>query len=501
MKFIHALLFILSMTTFLKAQHEAGHLEVEATSFKSASGQTIQAQQGQLWVPENRNNQQSDVIAISFVHLKSTNSKPQSPIIYLEGGPGSSCTWQAGNPDYLDYWLPFLSVSDVILLDQRGTGQGSERVLHIWQNEIPSDIFVSQEKANEHFLNIAREAAPALKAKGVDLNGYTSKQSAEDMEDLRKKLGIQQWTLFGFSYGTHLGQAYLRYFEDRVANAILVGVEGPNHTYKLPLSMDQQFRKIALMAQQDPAISKEVPDLEALYKRVIKKLEQNPIELSFTSPLTGQPMPMKIGPFGLRVIMRIDIGDASDIPVFPRLLYAIDQGDYSSLQWFIQKRITLPFGVQGMGTTMDLASGVSPERRAQIAKEEKETLFPGVANVPLDIYDKIPEVWPNPDLGEEFRSAMTTAVPTLFMSGTLDCNTPPFQAEEVRWGFSNGQHIVVRNAGHEQILRHPQAIDKILDFLKGENVDGFNLSFPALKFIPLQGTDSEVWHPALGPKE
>lgn len=486
------------MSTFLQAQEKAGHLELEATSFESASGQTIQAQRGQLWVPENRNKPQSEAIAITFVHLKSTNPNPLAPIIYLEGGPGSSCTWQAENPGYLDYWLSFLAVSDVVLLDQRGTGQGSQRVLHIWQNEIPDDVFVSAQTAKNHMKNIAKEALPALQNKGVDLRGYTTKQNAQDIDDLRQKLGFEQWNLFGFSYGTHLGQAYLRYFEDKVANAVLVGVEGPNHNYKLPLSMDQQFKKIALMAQQDPSIQKEIPDLVALYQKVIQQLEEAPIELQVTSPLTRQPMKMKIGPFGLRLIMRLDIGDASDLPVFPRLLHSIQNGDYSILEWFVQKRISLVFGIQGMSTTMDLASGASLDRRSRIAKEEQKSLFPNVVNISLDVYDELSGFWPTPDLGEAFRAPMSTAVPTLFMSGTLDFNTPPYQAEEIRWGFSNSQHLIVKNAGHEQILSHPDAVDRIVQFLQGKKVDASNLSHPALKFIPLTGKPGEVWHPSLG---
>ncbi|MEO0339905.1 MAG: alpha/beta hydrolase, partial [Bacteroidota bacterium] len=108
--------------------------------------------------------------------------------------------------------------------------------------------------------------------------------------------------------------------------------------------------------------------------------------------------------------------------------------------------------------------------------------------------------WPDPDLGAEFRSPLVTDIPTLFLSGTLDFNTPPHQAEEVRWGYANSQHIIVGNAGHEQIITHPKTVPTILAFLKGENIKEVAYSHPPLKFIPLRGKDSEVWHPALGEK-
>ena len=40
-----------------------------------------------------------------------------------------------------------------------------------------------------------------------------------------------------------------------------------------------------------------------------------------------------------------------------------------------------------------------------------------------------------PQLPEAYRSPIVSTVPTLFISGSLDSNTPPYQAEQVRWGF------------------------------------------------------------------
>ena len=83
------------------------------------------------------------------------------------------------------------------------------------------------------------------------------------------------------------------------------------------------------------------------------------------------------------------------------------------------------------------------------------------------------------------------------MSGTLDYNTPPYQAEEVRWGFSNSSHIIIDNAGHEQILTHPEATLTIVRFLKGENVDDVALYYPTLEFIPVRGKADKLSHPSI----
>lgn len=470
----------------------AQQLQVTPSTFISESGKEVQAEVGTITVPENRKNPNSAEIPIHFIRLKSSNPTPKAPIFYLEGGPGSSCTWQASNPNYLENWLSYLELGDVVLIDQRGTGAETERTLFIWQKELPNNLFVDAKAAQKHFATMSEEALNVYKDRGVDLQGYTTIENANDIDVIRQALGYDKISLFGFSYGTHLGQTYMKYYEEQVENAILIGVEGFNDTYKLPMAMDIQLHKIALLSNNDPVINKQVPDLVALYKRVINKITTNPVEVEITSALTGTPLKVQVGAYGLNLILRIDIGDASDIPVLPRLLYSIDQGDYSLLQWFIQKRHQMVYGIHGMSITMDAASGASPSRLTRIEEESQQSLFKDVINVSTI------KNWPTPDLGEAFRSPLVTNIPTLFLSGTLDFNTPPYQAEQVRWGYPNSHHIIVKNAGHEQVVRHPKAKETILHFLKGNPIDSITMSYPPLQFIPVTGASKDLWHPSLG---
>ena len=64
----------------------------------------------------------------------------------------------------------------------------------------------------------------------------------------------------------------------------MVGVEGPDHTWKLPSGMDTQFRKLALLAAADSAVGRDVPDLGALLDRVDAKLAANPMVVRVPDP-------------------------------------------------------------------------------------------------------------------------------------------------------------------------------------------------------------------------
>jgi pimeloyl-ACP methyl ester carboxylesterase len=463
-------------------------LELRHKTLKSHGGTTIEADAGTLLVPENRSNTRSRSIPIAFLRLRSTAAHPRAPLFFLQGGPGSRGVSE--NPHLLEAFVPFLAVSDLVLIDQRGVADSL--LQWEWDGPPPLNYFMDADSALRQEAEMSRRASAAIRARGVDLTGYTTVQSAADLDALREALGAPRVSLLAFSYGTHLACAYLRAFGTRVESVVMLGTEGPDQTYKLPWAMDTQFRKLAILAGADPRINKRVPDLVALYDRVIARLEREPMIVSL--PAGKDTLRLPIGPFGLRLILRFDVGDATDLVVFPRLLWSIDHGDPSVLEWFVRKRAGIAVRVHAMGSVMDAASGVTAGRRALIDAQAKTSRFADVVNFPYQAED----IWNAPDLGDAFRSPLISPVRTLFVSGDLDFNTPPYQAEELRWGMTNTTHLIVEHAGHEQTFwQNDTAVPVIVDFLAGRDVRDRTITYPALRFVPLEGTDAEVTHPSV----
>lgn len=475
------------------AERKAGDVTMESKTLNGA-GVRIKADFGRLVVPENRAERGSNLIELAFVRLKSTADEPRAPLVYLAGGPGSSATFMADNPRQLQKWAGYLDICDVVLLDQRGTGKSSPSLRVPVPGPPPIDLFRDRESALNIILDKNRQVAAYLHDAGVDVTGYTTVQSADDLDDLRKALGVEKISLLGFSYGTHLAQAAIKRHGEHLENVIICGVEGLAHTFKLPSIADTQFRKIALLAASDPRIARHIPDLVELLERVYAKLEREPLVVELSDPRTGRSLQLPVGKFGLQLILRFDLGDASDIPVFPKLLYTIDKGDPSVLRWFVRKRFARLNSISAMTWVMDGASGASPGRWERINAEAKTSLLGNVMNFP---HPQIDEVYGTPDLGEAFRAPIVSGVRTLFLTGTLDWNTPPYQAEQVRWGFVNATHIIVENAGHEQVLPQPRIQQAIKRFLKGEDVRDVTLALPPLRFVPIDGYDPAVTHPSV----
>jgi pimeloyl-ACP methyl ester carboxylesterase len=460
--------------------------ELQHKTLESSHGH-IEADAGSLMVPENRAVPTSRRIPVRFLRLKSSAAKPKAPLFYLAGGPGDRGVSE--RREALDFWGPFLNVSDVVLIDQRGVGDRD--LTWQWDGTPPMAYFVSADSARRHEAELTRRALTAIRARGVDVTGYTTAASATDLDELRTALGFDKISLLAFSYGTHLACAYLKAYGGHVENAVCFGLEGPDQTYKLPWAMDTQFQKLALLAAADPRIAKQVPDLMALYDRVVAKLAKSPMLVPVPTPDGKDTIQVPVGPFGLRFILRIDIGDATDLPVFPRLLWSIDQGDPSVLAWFVRKRAGAALGFSGMNHAMDAASGATKGRLALIAFQAATSRFADVVNLGDEPDPAMP------DLGDAFRKPVVTNVRTLLISGSLDFNTPPYQSEEFRWGAPNATHLVVENAGHEQIFfQNDNVMPVVRDFLLGKDVRDRRVTYPALRFVPLTGTDPNVTHPA-----
>jgi hypothetical protein len=143
-----------------------------------------------------------------------------------------------------------------------------------------------------------------------------------------------------------------------------------------------------------------------------------------------------------------------------------------------------------MGFAMDCASGASAERRRMIQPQASGSLLGGDIDFPIP---DVCAVCGLPELPDSFRAPFRCDVPTLFISGSLDGRTPPTNAEEVRRGFSNSQHVIIDGAGHgnELFLSSPEIKHVMVAFMKTGRVSKEIIALPPLQFKELPAAPSE----------
>ncbi len=118
------------------------------------------------------------VSGLHRIHFEECGNPEGKPVIFLHGGPGGGT-----NPTYRQYFHP--EKWRIVLFDQRGCG-----------------------KSQPH----------------AELRENTTWDLVADIEALRAHLGIEQWAVFGGSWGSTLSLAYSQTHPDRCMGLILRGI-------------------------------------------------------------------------------------------------------------------------------------------------------------------------------------------------------------------------------------------------------------------------------------
>jgi len=474
-------------------EHRAGTISFEPYSLKTFGQQEHPAELGKLWVAENRSKNNGRLIQLAFVRLKTTAANPQPPIVFLAGGPGVPGTGIGRVPVYFHLFARLQEVADVILLDQRGTGLSTPNLQCPPGKGLAPDTWEAKEKATQALVELVRACAEHWRVQGVELAAFNTNASADDLEDLRRALGAESISLLGHSYGTELALAAVRRHGEHLHRLVLASVQGPDDDVKLPVLTEFGLRRLSRLVAEDSEVNHDVPDLTGSLKQALTRLEQQPVAIPYTDPSTGKSVTLRGGKFVLQLLVEMRFKDGRSVPVLPALVATVARGDYSLFAPLVARLHQGFSNLSIMQFPMTCSDGASIERRTLVSRQTAQTVLGDPSDLALD--PKLCAEVGNPDLGPEFRSPVWSTVPTLFLSGSMDSETPPSNAENVRWGFPNSVHIIVENGFHET-LPASEVQDIVVDFFKGQDVSGRRVTFARPVFLNLEQAKAQILAPS-----
>lgn len=400
-------------------------------------------------------------IEVAFVRVQQAETATPSAHILLAGGPGASgvdgvlSLAKRGGKPLLD-----LFGGDIVGMDQRGGGRSTPSLAVGTRYDLPLDQPASSENWLPRMTAVVTAAASDLRARGIDQSAYNTRESADDVDALRRALGYRQWTLWGRSYGSHLALAVLRRHPESVDRVVLAGPEGPDQTWKLPSQADAVIERIGVRAGH--------PELPDRIRALLTQLGREPVTIVIADPATGKPLKVVLGPFDLQLTLMRALSDARMIATLPEGVARMQQGDFAMLATLaVMQRRSL--GVENaMKPLMNAASGATPSRLARIEREAGASLL-GVA---LDFPERqLAAAWPAEDLGDAFRTAVTGDKQVLILVGDLDPRTPVDNAHDIAAALPNAQIVVLENGTHDFNLFGSAPLRAVLaDFLGGEPV-------------------------------
>jgi pimeloyl-ACP methyl ester carboxylesterase len=166
-------------------------------------------------VPLDRSGAVPGTIALSVERRTAPAGPSNVAVVALAGGPGQATLPLA---DFIAQAIaPALATRDLLLFDQRGTGaSGALRCAALSPAELRTATSFS-----EVIQRCANQLGPARGA-------YTTRESVEDLEAIRRAAGYEKLVLFGTSYGTKVALDYAQRYPQNVASMVLDSTETPD---------------------------------------------------------------------------------------------------------------------------------------------------------------------------------------------------------------------------------------------------------------------------------
>ena len=155
-------------------------------------------------------------VSLFVKRIRAAQRPRRGALFVLAGGPGQSASATFNGAALANLSAAYRS-RDLIVFDQRGTGR--------------SGLLRCRALERSNLLNAGRAAAACAGSLGARRAFYTSRDSADDIEAIRRELGVAGIALYGASYGTKVALGYaLRYPAnvERLALDSVVEAAGPN---------------------------------------------------------------------------------------------------------------------------------------------------------------------------------------------------------------------------------------------------------------------------------
>lgn len=419
---------------------------------------------GKLTVFENRATQAGRTIDLKVVVLPALDGNhTEAPLFHLEGGPGVAATGVAYF--YAKEGIEYRRHRDVVLVDQRGTGE-SNPLTRAAKTNGPQDYL-----SEMYPVDYVKTLRATLEQR-ADLTQYTTSIAMDDLDDARAWLGYDRINLYGLSYGTRAVLVYMRQHPDHVRSAILVGV-APTYL-KMPLHHARAAKRAMdlLLAEcaADKACHDAFPNVEREWTELLERLEREPARVDYSPPDKSAKVTVEIrgDVFAEKIRNRMYSPESSR--KIPLMIHRAAQGDFGPfLKDVIPEDRSRPdFIADGMYLSVTCAEDVPFIDQEEAAKANAENPF---GNYRVDQQTRACGMWPQGKIPAGYHEPVSSDAPTLVISGQLDPVTPPERGEEVASHLPNSRHIVLAHGAHGlEGLINVECLDKvILEFLaKGD---------------------------------
>jgi pimeloyl-ACP methyl ester carboxylesterase len=457
------------------AQAEPGKLARADCWFKAP--EKISTRCYRLSVPESRAGRSEMTLELPVVVISVPEArKREDPIIYLAGGPGDGA-WL--DSDRIDFWWEFVADNawvnerDLVLMDQRGTGLTQPRMDCPEQEvaQIRSLSFgLNRQAARETWMKAAADCRSRIEREGHDPLSYTSRDSATDLHDLMSALKLEQWNVYGLSYGTRLALTYARDYPHDVRSMILDSVYLPESAFLEddPWRTDRAFRVLFDGCRRSPDCDRWYPNLEKRLLALVDKLNKTPIEREVELESGKRARVVVTGELLLNYLFQ-NMYNRSGIETVPQIIDLFEKGSPAAITSEVGYLADLYIDRSDWGDALSLSIDCHEEVPFNdLAKLRRDYLrYPLLKSFAEDeSWGAACANWPTGPLDPVENEPVYSEVPALLLTGLYDPITPPQYARLAGSRLINSFYFEFLSVGHDVLSNERCAGELATQFLE-----------------------------------
>lgn len=427
-----------------------------------------------LEVPENREDPDSRYIELHVVRINSRwgkedfedktgetglpAGKRDDPVVYLTGGPGVKVSYYIGR--LREHGI--LDHRDLYVLEQRGIGFSDDFCpMYAIRNPAADEALTFEENleaASKRMLFCGENA----KAAGVDLRGYNTVENARDVKALRQALGYEKWNVWGISYGSILGQAYVKEDPEGIfavaLDAIMpLDVRDSDEHWRIIKWYERDLQKLQAICDAQAECARRYPDMIGRLRAAVQSVADNPIVVDVRDTEVFPSGQARFFKDVVAMLPFIFLYEQKEYPAMPALIYAWADAVEQRDEEFFKALVTLAgdsgffSNSQGMSNAIHCQDGgTAAQMRANLRDSEEFPILGAALGTEesnrrgLALCDELGmPIRP----GEQYAAAETD-LPSLIIEGDMDPITPPPNAKAILPGFRNGTYVEFPYAGH-----------------------------------------------------
>ncbi|MPY91756.1 MAG: alpha/beta fold hydrolase [Acidimicrobiia bacterium] len=412
---------------------------------------------GYVTVPLEHDEPAGETIELAVATFPATAPADEAPLVMLAGGPGELLVTPVleGLASGLGGMNPQLHESrDFVLVDQRGVGASRPSLAC-------PEVFEALTGATDS--DAVRDMVPAAYAscrerligEGIELSAFDTENDVDDIDMVREALGYAQVHLFGTSYGARLAHQVAGEHPEGLASLVLsspVPAE-ENFIADAGTSYDRVLRELDAACAADTGCAAFAPDLLDTFEATVAALEEQPAQVPFTDPATGQTVTIAVDGATLSQVVYGLFYAAGGPAIVPAVVAAAAEGDFGLLLvgGAVPTSAPIAYGLQASFICAEEAVESPPSE--QVTPETLPAQLLVATNPVIGAgLEEVCAAWDVEPADAETFEPVSHDVPTLVVTGQFDQITPPSYGEAVAAALPNATYVEILGVGHSPLL-------------------------------------------------